>query len=116
MSEQKNKTELTTEVTERESYKGLSLTARLVLRLIADRRVNFLLKLLPIGALVYLFIPDLIPFIIDDAIIIGLGTYLFIELCPQDVVEEHKARLSGQTVTPTEANDEVIDSEFRDSE
>lgn len=116
MSEQKNKTELSTEVSQRESYKGLSLTARLVLRLIGDSRVNFLLKLLPIGALVYLFMPDPVPFVIDDAVIIGLGTYVFIELCPHDVVEEHKARLSGQAGTSAAANDEVIDSKFRDSE
>jgi hypothetical protein len=116
MSEQKNKTELTTEVSERESYKGLSLTARLVLRLFADSRVNFLLKLLPLGALVYLLMPDPVPFIVDDALIIGLGTYVFIELCPQDIVEEHKAKLSGQTVGTAGVNEQVIDSDFKDSE
>jgi hypothetical protein len=116
MSEQKNKTELTTEVSERESYKGLSLTARLVLRLFGDSRVNFLLKLLPLGTLVYLLMPDPVPFIVDDALIIGLGTYVFIELCPQDIVEEHKAKLSGQTINSTETNEQVIDSEFKDSE
>jgi hypothetical protein len=116
MSEQKNKTDLTTEVRERESYKGLSLTARLVLRLFADSRVNFLLKLLPLGTLVYLLMPDPVPFIVDDALVIGLGTYVFIELCPQDIVEEHKAKLSGQTINSTETNEQVIETEFKESE
>jgi hypothetical protein len=116
MSEQKNKTELTTEVTQRESYKGLSLTARLVLRLIGDSRVNFILKLLPLGTLVYLLMPDPIPFVIDDAVIIGLGTYVFIELCPQDIVEEHKTNLSGQAAKAAGETDQVVDSEFKDSE
>ena len=44
---------------------------RLVLRLMADRRVNPLLKLLPIGTLLYFFIPDLIIGPIDDALVIG---------------------------------------------
>ena len=116
MSEQKNKTELTTEVTQRESYKGLSLTARLVLRLIGDNRVNFLLKLLPLGTLVYLLMPDPIPFVVDDAVVIGLGTYVFIELCPQGIVEEHKTNLSGQTAKAEGETDQVVDSEFKDSE
>ena len=97
MSEKNSQTDLTTEVSSRETYKGLSLTARLVLRLISDSRVNFLLKLLPFSTLIYLLMPDPVPFIIDDAVIIGLGTYVFIELCPTEIVEEHKAKLSGQS-------------------
>jgi len=79
MSERNKNNALTTETTKGETHKGLSLTARLVLRLISDKRVNFLLKLLPFGTLVYLIMPDPLPFIIDDALIIGLGTYVFIE-------------------------------------
>ena len=82
---------------------------RLVLRLMADPRVNFLLKLLPVGALGYLIVPDLIPFIIDDALVLGLGTYMFIELCPDDVVEEHKNALWEKD---NEATGKVVDAEF----
>ena len=114
MSEQKKNTDLTTEVADRETYKGLSLTARLVLRLIADSRVNFLLKLLPLGTLAYLVMPDPVPFIIDDAVIIGLGTYVFIELCPPEVVEEHKASLSGKTAKSAGENERVSGSESKD--
>jgi hypothetical protein len=115
MSERNKKTELTTEVSKRESYTGLSLTSRLVLRLIADSRVSFLLKLLPLGTLVYLLMPDPVPFIIDDAVIIGLGTYVFIELCPPEIVEEHKTNLSGKAAPTPPKNEKVVNSEFKDS-
>lgn len=111
MPEKNNKTEISTEVVDREGYKGLSLTVRLILRLMGDSRVNILLKLLPIGALVYMIIPEPLP-IIDDALVVGLGLYGFIELCPQDVVEEHRARLSGK-VTEQVKNDDVVDTEFK---
>jgi len=96
-------------------FNGMSRTFRLILRLLADRRVNFLLKLLPISTLVYLFSPldAAIPFI-DDAVILGLGTYVFIELCPPEVVEEHQARLAGMQAPHASDEDdpEVIDTSF----
>jgi len=96
-------------------FTGMERTLRLVLRLLGDRRVNFLLKLLPISTLVYMVSPldAFIPYI-DDAVILGLGTYVFIELCPQDVVEEHQARLAGRRMPPSspEENGEVIDTAF----
>jgi hypothetical protein len=67
----------------------ITLRVKLVLRLISDPRVNLFLKLLPVGSLAYLVIPDLVPFIFDDAAIIWLATYLFVELCPPDVIQEH---------------------------
>lgn len=82
---------------------------RLVLRLMADPRVNFLLKLLPVGALAYLIVPDMIPFILDDALVLGLGTYMFIELCPDDIVEEHKKALWEKD---NESTGKVVDAEF----
>lgn len=114
MSEQKSKNEITPQAAERESYKGLSLTFRLVLRLLTDRRVNFLLKLLPLGTLLYLLLPDPVPFIFDDAIIIGLGTYVFIELCPSEVVEEHRANLTKAPNRPVPEKDQVVDIKFED--
>ncbi|MEN8240715.1 MAG: hypothetical protein ABFS17_02245 [Chloroflexota bacterium] len=115
MSEQNKKSALTTEISKGETHKGLSLTARLVLRLLSDKRINFLLKLLPFGTLVYLIMPDPLPFIIDDALVIGLGTYVFIELCPTEIVEEHKAKLSGQIDSKAASDtDEVFDTEFKD--
>ena len=70
-------------------FQDLAARVKLILRLLADSRVNPLLKLLPIGSALYLLIPDLAPGPIDDAAIIWLATYLFVELCPPDVVQEH---------------------------
>ena len=96
---------------------------KLVFRLMADRRVNPLLKLLPIGTVLYFFIPDLILGPIDDALIIGIGTYLFIELCPPHIVEEHRRALKNvvdsdlhevdQNHIPIH-EDDIIEGEFRD--
>ncbi|GAB4471478.1 MAG: hypothetical protein Kow0088_05230 [Anaerolineales bacterium] len=77
----------------------LSARIKLILRLIADRRVNPLLKLLPVASLVYLIFPDLAPGPIDDALIIWLGAYLFIELCPSEVVEEHLKQIRSSAIS-----------------
>jgi uncharacterized membrane protein YkvA (DUF1232 family) len=70
--------------------KDLTLRAKLMFRLIGDRRVSPWVKLIPIGALVYFVSPiDLIPGgllnvigAVDDAAILWLGYYAFIEMCP----------------------------------
>ncbi len=79
------------------------LRVKLILRLIGDRRVSPWLKILPIGGLLYLISPiDLIPDIalpiigeLDDAAVLWLTNYLFIELCPPDVVQEHVRKLTS---------------------
>jgi uncharacterized membrane protein YkvA (DUF1232 family) len=78
-------------------FQDLILRVKLILRLMGDRRVSPLLKLLPIGALIYLVSPvDLLPGLvlpflgaIDDAAVIWLGATLFVNLCPEDVIQEH---------------------------
>ena len=74
---------------------GLSLRIKLILRLLGDSRVNPLLKILPIGSVVYLVMPDIAPGPIDDAAVIWLATYLFVELCPPNVVQEHLEALNA---------------------
>jgi uncharacterized membrane protein YkvA (DUF1232 family) len=76
-------------------FNELALRMKLILRLMADRRVNPLLKLLPIGSLLYLVIPDLLPGPVDDAVILSMGFYLFPELCPPNVVKEHWEALTS---------------------
>ena len=76
---------------------------KLIMRLMGDGRVSPLLKLLPIGTLVYFVVPDLAPGPIDDAAIIWLGTYLFVELCPAEIVREHMNALTS-----------VVDAEWRE--
>jgi uncharacterized membrane protein YkvA (DUF1232 family) len=77
-------------------FREVSNQVRLILRLMADPRVSPWLKLLPIGSLIYLVVPfDFVPIIpVDDAVVIGLGTYMFIELCPPEIVQEHKEALN----------------------
>ena len=87
-------------------FRGLLNELKLVWRLLVDRRVNFLLKLLPVGSLVYLAFPDFLFGPIDDSVVIGVGVYLFIELCPTDIVEEHRAALRGQ-ISPPAGGDTV---------
>lgn len=77
----------------------LSTRIKLILRLLADGRVNPLIKVLPIASLFYLLVPDLAPGPVDDALIIWLGAYLFVELCPPEVVEEHLKKIRSSVVS-----------------
>jgi len=83
----------------------LGVRMKLILRLMRDSRVNPLLKLLPVGTLVYLIVPDLAIGPIDDAVVIWLGSVLFVELCPPDVVKEHMDALHS-----------VVDAEWRETD
>ncbi len=102
-------------------FQNLAIQLKLILRLMGDNRVSWLLKLLPVSTLVYLIWPaDLWPIMpVDDAFVIGLGTFFFLEMCPQDVVEEHKQALRkeivGSTAEETEAV-EVVDGDVVDGE
>ena len=69
--------------------------ARLYWRLFRDRRVSLLAKALLVLTFAYLafpfdVIPDFIPVIgeMDDVAIVLSGLWLFIRLCPVDVVRE----------------------------
>jgi len=110
-------------------FQDLILRVKLILRLMGDKRVNILLKLLPIAALIYLISPvDLlpgavIPFIgaLDDAAVLWLGATLFVNLCPDEVVQEHMNAMQ-KVVTGTWRDEpeqagtgEVIDAEAYDS-
>ncbi|NPA31157.1 MAG: hypothetical protein GXO37_04070 [Chloroflexi bacterium] len=73
---------------------------RLALRLLMDPRVPWYLKILPVAALVYFIVPDLIPTPLDDAVVLMIGVGLFLELAPKEVVEEYRRALQGRpTVT-----------------
>ncbi len=106
--------------TTRGFWSELYLRARLVLRLMADKRVSPLAKLLPVGALVYLFVPtDLLPILpFDDAAVLWLASTFFVELCPPGVVQEHMEALrleSSSSGGSTPSRDStVVDAEYRD--
>lgn len=77
-------------------FSGITNRFKLILRLLADRRVSLLLKLIPIGSLLYMFLfPDLAIGPIDDAAIISFGLYIFVELCPDHIVQEHMDELTN---------------------
>jgi uncharacterized membrane protein YkvA (DUF1232 family) len=106
----------------------LIMRVKLILRLIGDKRVNFFLKLLPVGALIYLVSPiDLLPGAVlpvigalDDAAVLWLGATLFINLCPEEIVQEHMDALQ-KVVSATwkdapleEETGDIIDSDARE--
>jgi uncharacterized membrane protein YkvA (DUF1232 family) len=94
------------------------LRLKLIGRLMADRRVSFFLKLLPLASLAYLLSPvDLAPNVVlpvigvlDDAAILWIGTNLFVELCSPAVVREHMDELQSNL----DDTGEVIDAESTD--
>jgi hypothetical protein len=100
-------------------FHQLALRIKLVLRLMGDSRVSPLLKLIPFGALLYLIIPEPIVGPVDDGAVLGIGLYLFVELCPPEIVDEHMRELTR--VVPGEFRDpggpddddgEVVDAEY----
>ena len=98
----------------------ITLRAKLIFRLIGDRRVNPWAKLVPIAALIYWISPvDLIMGIqgidaIDDVAVLWFAQYIFIELCPPEVVQELTQKLTSNNAfvnnvqTPEE---EIVDGE-----
>jgi len=98
-------------------FNDLSVRIKLIIRLITDPRISPLLKLLPFGSLLYFIIPDLAIGPIDDVAVVWLGAYLFVELCPPDVVREHMDALQNRPLSDGSENSEepggeVIDGEF----
>jgi len=104
---------------------GLALRIKLIMRLMGDKRVFPLLKLIPVGTLLYLVIPDIVIGPLDDAAVIGLGMTLFVELCPQHVVDEHMRVLRASTPpagssstgqVPPRHEEDILEGEFREAD
>jgi uncharacterized membrane protein YkvA (DUF1232 family) len=90
---------------------------KLIWGLMKDGHVSPWLKLIPVLGLVYLVMPvDFVSEIalplvgeLDDAAVLWLTNYIFIELCPPDIVMQHVKAL---TVGASRADaDEVVDAE-----
>ena len=102
-------------------FQEIALRVKLILRLMGDRRVNPWIKLIPVAALIYWISPvDLIMGIpgldaVDDIVVLWFGQYIFIELCPADVVRELALKLtSNNSFVDTnlhESEDEIVDGE-----
>ena len=118
MADQFNSKKITT--SDDNFLKNIILKAKLITRLMADKRVSPLTKLLPWGSLAYLIMPfDFIPGGLmtvigaaDDVAVMWFGFALFLELCPPDVVDEHIAQLTGRTGSSQEG--EIVDGEVID--
>jgi uncharacterized membrane protein YkvA (DUF1232 family) len=93
------------------------LRVKLILRLIGDKRVNPWLKIIPIGGLLYLISPfDLIPDIalpiigeLDDAAVLWITNYFFVELCPPEIVREHVKALNANKSAADD--DDIVEAE-----
>lgn len=96
----------------------LALRIKLILRLMGDSRVNPLLKLLPVASVLYIINPIDVPGPLDDAAVVGLGMYLFMELCPPEVVQEHLEKLRNVDLDSGagKGEDEIVDAEFHEED
>ncbi|MGB8981410.1 MAG: YkvA family protein [Anaerolineales bacterium] len=96
------------------AMRGFVNRLKLIGRLMADPRVNIFIKTLPLASLAYLIWPlDAIALpvvgILDDAAILWIGSTLFVELCPDNVVQEHMRELGGGS-----ADEEIVDADSTD--
>jgi hypothetical protein len=96
----------------------LILRIRLIIKLLGDPRISPLLKLIPFGAVAYLIFPEPIVGPIDDATVLGISFYLFLELCPPEIVQEHMDALtnvvSAQWRDPEDFDEDIIDADFEE--
>jgi uncharacterized membrane protein YkvA (DUF1232 family) len=100
-----------------------TLRIKLVLRLIGDSRVSPWAKLIPFAGLVYWISPvDFIMGIpglsaVDDMAVLWFAQYMFIELCPPEVVREISSKLmiNNNIVDEVKAQDkDIIDGTVTD--
>ena len=81
------------------------------MRLMKDKRVHPLIKVLPFLSLLYLVYPDLIPGPFDDAVVITLFLQFFLSLVPDDLVDELRLDQELQDKRASE-EDTIIEGEF----
>jgi len=92
---------------------------KLIGRLMGDKRVSAFVKILPLASLAYLISPiDFAPGVVfpvigalDDAAILWIGSTLFVQLCPNNIVKEHLDELDSETV---DNSGDIVDAESTD--
>jgi uncharacterized membrane protein YkvA (DUF1232 family) len=103
-------------------FTSFGLQIRLIMRLIGDRRVPAWLKALPIFSIIYLVSPlDIVIPLVDDAFILWIANTLFLELCPPEIVQEHRTELENDAQPknadrPQIDKNDVIDARYKDKE
>jgi hypothetical protein len=99
-------------------FGSFGMQIRLIVRLLADRRISFLLKALPVFSLVYLFSPlDFAIPIVDDAFVLWLANTLFLDLCPPEIVQEHRTSLEKaeeQKRKEKISEQDIIDASYKE--
>ena len=86
---------------------------QLILRLMKDKRVHPLIKLLPFLSLVYLFYPDFIPGPFDDAVVITLFLQFFLALVPDELIEGHRLDQDIENqLREKDSENTIIEGEF----
>lgn len=98
---------------------------KLFWRLLLDRRVSILHKLIPFLASVYILNPlDRVVPLVDDLVILFLGIYLFVELSPEAIVNEHRQAIEGVLAGKARdaqdeeqiAEEDIIEAEFHEDQ
>ena len=84
---------------------------RLIIRLLRDKRVHPLVKLLPFLSLIYLVYPDLVPGPFDDAVVITLFMQFFLALVPDELLDELRIELEREE-QESSSQESVIEGEF----
>jgi len=84
---------------------------QLIIRLLKDKRVHPLIKVLPFLSLIYLIYPDFVPGPFDDAVVIGLFMQFFMSLVPDELVDEHRYEQEAERIM-TNQEDSIIEGEF----
>jgi uncharacterized membrane protein YkvA (DUF1232 family) len=108
-------------------FQELTLRIKLILRLVGDNRVSPWAKLVPLAGLIYWVSPvDFIMGIpglsaVDDMAVLWFAQYMFIELCPPEVVREISSKLMiNHTIvdevkaSEKEEEEEIVDGEATD--
>ena len=84
---------------------------QLIFKLMKDKRVHPLVKVLPFLSLIYLVYPDLIPGPFDDAVVITIFLQFFLALIPDELIEEIRLDQEIEEQTPQQ-DSQVIEGEF----
>lgn len=98
---------------------SFGLQIRLIMRLMGDPRVSVWLKALPVFSVIYLISPlDFVIPVVDDAFVLWIANTLFLELIPQEIVEEHRTSLEQKPKTKDEQSSiedsDIIDARYKE--
>lgn len=105
-------------------FRGIADHFKLVWALWTDPRINPFLKILPLGSIIYLISPfDIVIPLVDDIGVLWFFTYLFIELSPEEIVEEHRQNIQNtvfrdwkETDDEPFSEEDIEDADFYEKE